>query len=114
MKAGKEKKTMVKSINGLTKKMINEQMRKLEEGKKINGASGTLENEYEEFLECGNLNELEKKYQFIQGFLYGLYGAYYITEEEHDIIRKKLSWKYREKCREILDFALKQLTKNRQ
>lgn len=91
-KAGKESKM---TIIDLIEKLKKEVYKQMDAGKEINGSYGVLEQWYIEMLTLNprrDQNRFDSDYYNINGLIWGLRAAYYITQEEMDQLKEDLDW----------------------
>ena len=83
----------------MTIKELIEKLEKTEkeqpiQNEKYNGASAVLKLWYEKMKDSRNMKDLIIYDSSIDGFLYGLYGAYFISETEHEELKSEMNGIY--------------------
>lgn len=100
---GREK-DMVKNIQDLLQKMENTEKRRLKAGRDHNGCYAVFENYLRDIENAESFsfdNTVERNYQFLYGFLYGLCAAHFITDKELKDLSSELSvvcHSYHDRC----------------
>lgn len=83
------------TIIDLIEKLKKEVYKQMDAGKEINGSYGVLEQWYTEMLTLNprrDQNRFDSDYYNINGLIWGLRAAYYITQEEMDQLKEDLDW----------------------
>lgn len=81
------------TIIDLIEKLKEEVSKQMDAGKESNGAYGVIKSWYTEILTLDSRQDYDKfdKYYYkINGFIWGLRAAYYITQEEQDQLMEDL------------------------
>lgn len=87
------------TIKELIERLKMESRKKAEKGENPRGAGEVLELWYKEMQTCGRFQKIYDNDNYIHGMLHGLYGTYFITEQEFDQLIKEMDDHYHE-CRE--------------
>lgn len=90
------------TIQELIERLSKESDKRIQEGAGPNGTYKVLEFWCNGMRKCRHVDELEMYNNKIQGFLYGLYGTYFITEMEYDQLNDENKNIYNEQMKKLI------------